>query len=339
MKSIIISSVSFLLFLSIISCNTTEPPEDNLQPGRRDYIWTMDSLKSDLWFGLSDMWGSSPTNIWMVAGGITGWDCLWHYDGVNWTRYNEYLNPALNTVFGINPDEVWIGDTYSTIWKFDGNTWKIFQTFSLSGFDHIDIGSIYGTSQNNLYAVGAADNYDGSGYKGVVLRYDGTRWSFLNIPEIRVGFHKIRKIKNGKYLIWGETNNNGFLEKLFVFDGNNNLKEIYSDYPYPGIYEMNGDTYITINSKIYKCENDQLVLWKEFPGTSYTGVVLGRSEKDFFGAGCDGILHYNGTDLINIYQTEQLDLWGDLIFDKDVFFAGYTQEKRYVMIRGTLKDE
>ena len=335
---LLILNISFLLLFNS-GCNTTEPPEENLQPGRRDYIWTADTLKSDDWFGISDIWGDSPTNIWLVAGGITGWDCLWHYDGVKWERYNEYLNPALNTVFGVTPNEVWIGDGYSSIWKYDGTTWEKFQTFSVSGYDFISIGSIYGASQNNLYAVGFADHNDGSGYKGVIIKYDGTRWTILNIPTIEAGFHRIRKTKNGKYLIWGETNDNGFLEKLFVFDGNNSLKEIYSDYSYPGLYEMNGDVYITINRKIYKCENDQLVLWKDFTGENFYGTVLGRNEKDYFIAGYDGIYHYNGTDLVNLYRTQQLELGGEVIFEKDVFFAGYTSEQRYIIIRGTLKEE
>jgi len=326
----------FILFvIGLLSCNTTEPPED--KPGRRDYIWKVDSLKSDDWFGISDIWGDSPTNIWLTASGVTGWDCLWHYDGTNWERYSEYLNPALNTVFGITQDEVWIGDSYGGIWRNVGSGWQRFQEIKVNGYDWIIIGSIYGAVQNNLYAVGTASHYDGSGYKAIILRYDGKNWNLVNIPDINVGFEKIRRFANGKYIIMGTNYDSGFLEKLFVFDGTN-LKEIYSDYAYPGLYEMSGEVYIVINHKIYKCRNDELILWKEFPGTSYYGSVLGRSEKDFLGAGYDGILHYNGSDLANLYSTEQIELGGWLIFEKDVFFAGYTSEQRYIIIRGTLKE-
>lgn len=328
--------LSFFLY----SCDTTEPPIDDLQQGRRDYVWTADTLWTEDFFGIHDVWGSSPNSIWMVASGTSAKDCLWYYDGVNWTRYNQILNSSLGTIFGVNPDEIWIGDGYGTIWRNTGSGWQIFQQFTLSGFDRIVIASIYGTSANNLYAVGFADENTGTVYKGIILEYDGTEWKFLNIPDIRVGFLEIRKMKNEKYLIYASNSDNGFLEKLFVFDGVSNLQEIYSDYSYPYLDEMNGDVYIAINRKIYKCINDKLELWKDFSSTSYHSTVLGRSEKDFFGAGYDGIMHYNGTDFKILYPT-QLEKKGVLIFEKDVFFWLYTEAAsgyNYIMIRGTLKE-
>jgi len=137
----------------------------------------------------------------------------------------------------------------------------------------------------------------------------------------------------------GENSDNGFSEKLYIFDGST-LNEIYSDYSNPLLYEMNGEVYVTISNKIYKCVDDRLELWKEFPANIYYGNVLGRSEKDFFGSGYEGILHYNGTDLVNLYAT-QLELQGVLIFGKDVFFGGYNRTGtgyNYVIIRGTLKE-
>ena len=191
------------------------------------------------------------------------------------------------------------------------------------------INSINGKSSDDLIAVGFVDKYSGGDYKGIILKYDGNDWKFLNIPDIKVGFNVIKTTKDGKYLIEATNVDSGFLEKIFVFDGANTLKEIYSDYGNPQLYEMNGEVYITINGKIYKCINDELVLWKEFPGTSYYGTVLGRSENDFFGAGHDGILHYNGTNLQTLYpiQSSQLTIGGALIFEKDVFFNGYDSEK------------
>jgi hypothetical protein len=338
MKSIIISSVVFLLFFNVQSCNTIEPPDNSLQPGRRDYTWTADTLWATDWFGITDVWGSAPNSIWVTASGTSAKDCLWYYDGIKWTEYSQSLSSTLNTVFGAVPDEIWIGDSYGTIWRNKGNGWQKFQEITVAGYDRIIIASIYGTSQNNLYAVGSADNYDGSGYKGMILKYDGINWKLLNIPNLRVGFNHIKKLSDGNYIISATNFDTGFLDKLFIFDGTSNLKEIYSDYNWPGLYQMNGEVYVAINRKIYKCNNDSLEFWKEFPGTSYAGGVLGRSEKDFFCSGYDGILHYNGTDLANLYPTQNLELVGSLIFEKDIFYSGYDSEKQIeIMIRGTLK--
>ncbi len=324
--------------LIFISCNTTEPPidDDNLQPGRRDYFWTADTLWTQDFFGITDMWGSSPNSIWMVAGGTSAKDCLWYYNGVKWARYNQLLSPELTTVFGASSEEIWLGDAYGSIWRNRGSSWQKFQQLSLAGFDNIVIVSIYGNSANSLYIVGFANENTGTYYKGIILKYDGTNWKFLNIPDIRVGFYDIKRMKNGKYLISGDSDNT---YKLFVFDGVGTLTEIHSGF-YPGLNEMKGEVYISINNKIYKCVNDKLELWKEFPANLYYGNVLGRSEKDFFGSGYEGILHYNGTDLVNLYST-QLDLHGAFIFEKDVFFDSYNRTGsgyNYIMIRGTLKD-
>jgi hypothetical protein len=340
MKKIFLAIISLTL-ISFNTCDDNPVNGDDLKPGRRDYVWTADTLWTADFFGIHDVWGSSPNSIWMVAAGTSAKDCLWYYDGVKWARSNQILNSSLNTVFGVNPDEIWMGDSYGTIWRNTGSGWQMFQQIAVSGYDRIIIASIYGATQNNLYAIGGADNYDGSGYKGIILNYDGTDWKLLNIQDIRVGFHRIKKMKNGNYLIEGSNDDNGFLEKLFVFDGGNNLKEIYSDYTYPYLDEMNGDAYIAINRKIYKCINDKLELWKDFSSTSYHSTVLGRNEKDFFGAGYDGIMHYNGADFKILFQTE-LEKKGVLIFEKDVFFFAYTEQAsgyNYIMIRGTLNEQ
>ncbi|MFI5237184.1 MAG: hypothetical protein ACHQLA_04540 [Ignavibacteriales bacterium] len=336
-KLIFLLMTSFSLTLSTCSDN---PITDDTQPGRRDYIWTADTLWTEDRFSITDIWGSSPNSIWMVAFSASAKDCLWYYDGVKMERYNQILSPGLTTVFGVSSEDIWIADAYGTIWRNRGSGWQLFKQVTITGYSWIVINSIYGKATNNLYAVGTADNYDGSGYKGIILKYDGIDWRLLNLPVIRAGFHEIKKMKNGKYLIWAENSDNGFLEKLYVFDGNNNLIEIYSDYSYPHLNEMNGEVYITIQNKIYKCVKDKLELWKEFPGNIYYGTALGRSEKDFFGSGYEGILHYNGSDLVNLYNT-QMDLHGALIFEKDVVFDGYNRTSsgyNYVIIRGTLNE-
>ncbi len=337
--------ITYLLFtfISLLSCNPTEPPDDNLQPGRRDYVWTADTLWTDDWFGITDIWGSSPNSIWVTASALSSTNRLWYYDGTKWERYDQPApTGTLYTVFGAVPDEIWIGNSESSIWRNNGSGWQKFKEIIVPGFDIAVIGSIYGTTKNNLYAVGVAETQDGTEYKSIILRYDGTDWKLLNIPDIRVGFDKIRKTKNGEYLIRASSFDNGvFIDKLFLYDGNINLTEIYSDnIQQPVLYEMNGDVYISINKKIYNIRNGRLEFWKEFPGSSYIGQVFGRSEKDFFGGSeSEGIMHYNGTDLKALYPNQSGPV-GGLIFEKEVFFYGYNSTAvnyNYIMIKGTLK--
>ena len=40
----IILVLAIVLSFSSFSCDTTEPIPDNIQPGRRDYVWSIDSV-------------------------------------------------------------------------------------------------------------------------------------------------------------------------------------------------------------------------------------------------------------------------------------------------------
>lgn len=97
-----------------------------------------------------------------------------------------------------------------------------------------------------------------------------------------------------------------------------NLKEIYSGQERTSVNEMAGRIYLCIGKKIYKYQNNQLTVWKDFSGTKHLGLIWGRSEKDFFTVGVDGLIHYNGTDLITIYPTDMF-INAAFIFDSDVF--------------------
>lgn len=328
--------VVYLIFVNVQGCDNPDSYDDII-PGSRNYIWTEDTLKSDDFFGITDMWGNSPNSIWVTATGSPT-NCLWYYNGLEWEKSEKILNSSLNTVFGFD-DEVWIGDSYGTIWKKEGDDWVKFQQFTVDGYDRVVISSIYGKSPNSLYAVGFADQYNGKDYIGIILKYNGESWHILDIPNLRVGFNYVITTNDGQFLITGTNTDIGFLDKIYVFDGVSKLQEIYSDYYWPGfLYAFKNNVYVAINARVYKYNDRKLELWKDFFNTGYYGTVLGRNEKDVFGAGYHGIMHYNGTDIKTIYHT-QLGLTGLLIFEKDVFFVGYDPEGKglNVIIRGRLK--
>ena len=164
LKQKLSTSLLLISLFGYLSCNTTEPPVDNIKPGRRNYVWKADTLWTDDFFGIHDFWGDLPNSIWITAVGTSAKDCLWHYDGIKWTESNQVLTSSLNTVFGATSAEVWIGDSYGTFWRNTGSGWQKFQQVSLVGFDRIVITSIYGSSPNYLYAVGFADQYNGTDY-------------------------------------------------------------------------------------------------------------------------------------------------------------------------------
>ncbi len=190
MKSFI--KISAILSIIIInSCNHSTEPEP--QPGRRDYTWTIDELKpGDESLYLMRIWGSSPSDVWAV--GISSWTAtsLWHYNGLNWRcdSIPRHINPT--GLFGINGNEIWLGNGNSTIWKYNGSVWLQYGEYKINGFDAVHINCFDGTSRNNIYGVGFADVYNSNTYKAIIMHFNGLAWSFVNIPDTKVSFEFVQ---------------------------------------------------------------------------------------------------------------------------------------------------
>jgi predicted heme/steroid binding protein len=335
------------IFLLITNCNSTEPPDDELKPGRRDYAWTVDTLlppesHRTVPFFISNLWGSSPNDMWAICQGASPLILLWHYDGAKWSLYPQQLGRDLLGIYGFAQNDIWIGDAENSIWHFNGSIWSKAKSLSSTGFDRVGVECIYGISPNNIYAVGGADQFNGgTEYKGVLLHYDGSDWKFIDIPNIRAAFYNVvRNIFTNELVIYGFNSDVGFLDKLFVYDGKN-FKEIYSEYNEPGLNEMNGEVYVTLDGKIYKFNNGQLDFWKDFPGTSFLNFKSGRNEKDFFGTSIEGLLHFNGSDLQAIYKTypKNIELYRVFILENDIFISAFEPDTQLkFIIRGKLKN-
>lgn len=225
----------------------------------------------------------------------------------------------------------------------ENDQWTETYNLKLDGYDFIDLYGIYGKSKEDTYAVGWAIKtiVPGEEYeeKGVVLHYNGTEWKFVNIPDFyNGGFNTITYQEDiNKYFIHGIRKDQGVLEIIYLFDGEN-IKEIMSSYDGFGISKINGHVYINSQKKVYKYSNNALVLWKDFSDTDFWSSFVGRSETDFFNNSSKGIGHYNGIDYKTIYETH-LEPYTRIIFEKDIYITSedYYNHK-YIIIHGKLKE-
>jgi len=343
MKKIFLWNVLLLVLLTLplvlCGCNTTEPPIDNTEPGRRDYKWTIDTLTAPTGnlFYLWSIWGSDTSDIWIVGQGDMPYN-IWHFDGKEWKSYSNHIG-SLISVYGFEKDNLWAlgGDCVT---HFAGAVWNIYKCFDLPNNppNSADIGlsHIWGNSADNIFAVGGGySSLTGIADIGVIFRFNGKEWEQLQIPQQNVVFTRIKKnLNNEKYYLSG-TRLGGSVpdtNKIYEFDGIN-LREIWSGTEIATVNEINGIIYLAIGKKIYKIQYNNLNEWQDFSNTTYLGRVWGRSEKDFFGVASDGLAHYNGTDLITIYPTNFFinDLF---VMEKDIYMLC---ENR-IIIHGKLKD-
>lgn len=322
----ILKNMLTLIVLTIllnIHCNSNEPTDGNSPPGRRDYIWTIDTISSGSFQTyLTSIWGSSANDVWLAGDGSPS--MLWHFDGSRWSRIKAYDGKTAPTaLWGFSSSDIWLG-SLNEFWRYNGTSWyKFSDIIAPSGFQYSFIEDIWSKNSFDVWGVGFANQPASSEYKGVVMHFTGSQWQYVNIPDWELSFYQVRQQYSTNFLfIVGRqyaTSTAPDLFKVLLLDGITILKEIYSSTKLITISQIEGEVYFSSQEKIYKYSKDKLNLWKDFSGQS--GMLMGRSELDFFGfRQGNGVLHYNGTDMQIVYETS-LSPWAWSIFEKDVFFA------------------
>lgn len=326
MKNIFFLSLSIFLF-ALNTCSENPITDETLQPGRRDYVWTVDTIKvSEGYASPFMMWGPTANNLWALAHAYSNAYRIWHYNGQDWTNYsvNEYIDPW--GIYGFSSNNIWTASLSTnsipaSFWHYDGSSWLKFCDMNIQGYYHITIQSIAGNDVNNIYAVGFADSINGQSYKAIIFHFNGANWAPINIPDIRNSFVQIfYDSVSGSFLIAGNTFDT-INQYVYNFDGKS-VRKIYSTQDGVLLCSIGKNIYLQSTGKLFKYENGEFNLFKDFSATNYIGNAWGRSEIDFFTINTDGIGHYNGDNLTTIYEKPS-DNWypsGATIFNKDVFF-------------------
>lgn len=338
--------VKFCLVISILSifqigcANSSEPIIENVQPGRRDYTWKVDTIKLGPITYFTRLWGSSPNDVWVVGIGEMA-ETMWHYDGVKWTPYNKNLSTSFMGIYGFGEKEIFAGDEDGFIYKYDGE-WNKLQRLTIEGYNYSIIDRIWGLSSSDLYAVGSVwSSNDSIGYKGAVWHYDGKTWKNLNLPHIKNVYTNIQvQQSTGNIFLEDIKKEPGFPEAAYIYQ-NNSLTKLCSAFNSINIRSLNDEIYIQNEKLIYKYKNNKLVLWKDFTGTIYETNLFLRNEKDMIGgAGTGQLVHYNGDNWEIIFEKKNYWMCGWLFLEKDIFIIGqddFTNES--FIVRGTLKDK
>ena len=344
MKTTKLLFIAFIAAIIFYSCKDNPVnPEDNLQPGRRDYTWKVDTIKipNNYSADLRVIWGSSPSDIWVAGPSFTYKYTMWHYDGNNWTP-NAIASPSNPTsIYGFASNDIWIGYVNGSLYHYNGFSWTKDTTIIIDKLGQMVIQNIWGNSSNDVYAVGYA-GFVGGDYKGIIAHFDGRKWNVLDIPDTKTIFLKIRKANNinNNYLIQSESiqeTQPGRL-KLYALNGTK-VNQILKTQDAITLSRINEQTYVGVNKKIYKFNNN-LEIWKDLSATNFPSrgwTLWGRTENDFFTMNDDGIAHYNGTDLVTLYKTGILFIQSALIFNSDVYFDKVDPNGTNIIIHGKLK--
>jgi hypothetical protein len=346
-------------FLSF-TCNSPTGPGTNAQPGSRNYTWTTDTLSPSAVFGpsvyhLRSIWGSSPTDVW--TGGTlhnTQQYNLFHFDGKIWTGLK--VQSDIWTIFGFASNDVWSGGEGNggEIWHFDGHTWSRSLSYKPLNVNDAIIEDIYGTSPNDVYAVGmiSPNPFYLNLQRGLILHYDGSSWKEVYTANYQSQFERVRVDRKGTVYLSGEryaytaSGDTELTDTQLLFQFRNGIvSQIYSDSSGNGIaniekvgvkvyFILTSVSAVSHDMYIYDYMNNYLntdgPFWQgnfekliSINDPQFDGQVYGRGENDLFITLYDGIAHWNGTDVKRLltFSNNFTFIPTPSIFEKEIFFC------------------
>lgn len=332
--------VSTLILCHLNCCNSTEPT-DELNPGRRDYGWSIDTLNIPFTV-LTRIWGNTPTDVWAVGPGGDKDKTIYHFNGSRWSTdgINRPLSPT--SIFGFATNNVWIGGQGGELWNYDGNSWKKYFSLNIPGYNFYILENIWGDNSNNIYGTGFAE--DSINYKGIIVKYDGMLWKNIEIQELKNSFVKILKSSESSdnYFILGYRIEPFAEDTSFIyeFDGNNFktfYKGITTTDQIADVFLIDKKIYVRKGYDIFEIEDNEQNFVLRLPNEA---TLVGRNKKDIFLCQSDGVSHYNGNNIEYLYQFQNSNIFinGAAIFNDEIFILYYDNNLFYnLILHGKLK--
>jgi hypothetical protein len=337
----IIFLLIILGFLISQGCKKNPLAPSEGTPGRRDYTWTVDTIKIPFNY-LGRITGSGPNDVYAVGPGGGLDETIWHYDGNRWSTDGVSRLISPHCIFSLGVNDVWIAGSEGRVWHYDGGNWSESLDFKKDNYV-VGFQDIWGESSQNIYAVGYADS--GDTRSGIILHYDGKTWQEELIPNFPYCFGRMGKDINGnhKYYLFGTNySNDGYFLGLFEYDGRVNMTKIYEKLydlnTYPGFQLIDNKMYFTLGRTINTYEYSYFKWLMNINGEKFIAHLYGRSLSDMLYIMSDGIEQYNGTDEQYIYRYSNIQFTDAVLFDNAIFLVAtdFTNNQN-VMIKGVLK--
>jgi hypothetical protein len=327
-------------------------PVDAPQTNPREYTWTIDTLAypGSYQTAMRDIWGSSPSDVYVVGHNDRSKGLMWHYDGQQWLDVKlgaqqggliwgaidllAVCGLGTNNVFAVgaqvyenlNPPPN-ILDSSLVIQNL-GQQWR---ELRLEG-------------GRNLCAawLNSAGNIWVGGWMSCLYKFDGSAWRKEALPVTveNDGFFQINAIEgnsHGDLFATGYTHYNSTATTIYYFFRrfHEGWAVVDSFFAAPGRIENKwgyGDLWMSPSGTLYSC-GAGVFRWngsnweKLFDFSSYMSRITGTSDQNIFVVGHFGnALHFDGVDWHKYQEINYADLvyssvWTD---EREVFVVGFT---------------
>jgi hypothetical protein len=148
-----------------------DPPGGDPPPGPGDPFWSFAFDTTNVG-ALSSVWGTGPTNVFVVGGRTTQGE-IYHYDGSVWRAMTVPNVPLLVWVYGFGPNDVFAVGLGGGIVRYNGAQWSKLNSGTTEA-----LWGIWGTSSSDMWIVGGTV---GQG-DPLLIHYNGQTFTPVPVP-------------------------------------------------------------------------------------------------------------------------------------------------------------
>jgi hypothetical protein len=138
---------------------------------------------------LPDVWGSSPTDVYVVGEEDSETEIasvIRHFDGTNWSPQVRKVDLILRAVWGSSSTDVFaVGSDLDSndprMLHFDGTQWTEVRGFNAGEFETFQFESVWGSSASDIFVVGSV--FDGFFELTLIFHFDGASWRRMQVPD------------------------------------------------------------------------------------------------------------------------------------------------------------
>ena len=335
MRTIYLFGILLTLSIIAISCKSPTAPVGNTPPGKSNYVWSIDSVdygSRPSTIQLESIWGSSDTSVWGANGDAPDVrDCLWHYNGTDWSRATAGTPITQNTgnkvvycVWGTAQNNVWAfgrkinGNTLSAfIMHYDGSQWGDATPPNVQALP-IVLYDVYGVSSNDIWV---------GGYE-YALHYDGSQWQVYDVADSMT----VVSITGSSGNMFFECGSPWGKDLSQIYSENNGAFKLIeeaktSEDKFGGLLWANDGQLISftngiISTTIGSNGNINTSGWhRELTTPTYFSARYVQSSKNAFAVGQWNLAyHYNGT----VWEPVNIDVPGHPVDPYALFFGVWT---------------
>lgn len=333
MKTTKLLFIAFITATILYSCKDNIVDSlDNLQPGRRGYVWTVDTLNYP-YNPMYRIWGSSPTDVWTTSSGDHD-KSISHFNGVNWTSYGVDRMNVPSSIYGFNSNNVYVGSGGGGIWNYNGSNWTNVANITKDGHSDIVFDNIWGDSPDEIYATGAYGDKYGLANESVIAHLADGKWEIINTDGINgIVEHLYKNSTDGNIYLQVIKFSNTYDSTIIYKYAQEKYIKLYINIWEKGLQAdislINNEVYFILGNEICIRINNQFQTVLNVNNPNFNQRIWGRNSKDIFLLMTDGLAHYNGGDveylfhfnLANVLPWTQI--FGAALFEEEVFFLVY----------------